>query len=415
MSRIPFINIADTECWLVYLMPFNSSERTNYEKVLKTQQECIDRRVFGMGWDLDCLEYGTPMTPENAEYYTKTYNARYDWKVSDKSVSSYRTIKKGDYVVTRLKNGHYYVGRVSSEGAYYLYKKNDSFYGLFSWGGSVEEWFEYENDDLIPSEIAGRFSQRLHSTIQRVSGYRQRLLIISMYENRLKDSDKTFDVPKLKISPYNFVRSLTYMQLEDLVALYIDKAWHDTGFRLLPSSCKVSQQNYEFRFVAPNRMPITCQVKNQQEINLDHYINEKEYQFIYVFSGKWSTEEVKELRDKYISLNPSIQIIDPRELFEVFIKYKDIFQNDFYECTSNVLKPDQLPLERYELRKRLKGEKHYSLSDDFACFVRQDGLFYSTEFEALILSWHIMDDHEEELRIANQVWNDINRGSNEID
>lgn len=412
MRKIPFINISDTQCWLVYLMPFSSSERTNYDKVLKTQQECIDRRVFGMGWDLDCLEFGAPMTPENVEYYTKTYNDQYEWNVSDKSVSSYQEIKKGHYVITRLKNGHYYVGKVSSDGAYYLHKKADPFFGLFSWGGDVEEWFEYENDDLIPSEIAGRFSQRLHSTIQRISGYRQRLLVISMFENRLEDSKKTFDIPKLKISPYNFVRSLTYMQLEDLVSLYIDKSWHDTGFRLLPSSCKVSQQNYEFRFVAPNRKPITCQVKNQQTINLDHYVGESQYEFIYIFSGKWSSEDIEKLREEYFMVR-GLQIIDQVELFEVFTEYKDIFQNDFYESTSDILTPDMLPLEGYELRKRVHGEKQYSKSRDFACFVRPDGLFYSTEFEALVLSRHILDDHDEELRLAEKIYNDINR-NNEI-
>ncbi len=414
MRRIPFINIADTKCWMVYLMPFSSDERTDYEKVLKIQKECIDRRVFGMGWDLDCLEYGTPMTPENADYYVTAYNKRYEsegWTVSTKSVSGYREIKKGDYVITRLKNGHYYVGKVSSDCAYYLYKSNDPFFGLFSWGGNVEEWIEYVNDDQIPSEIVGRFSQRLHSTIQPVAGYRQRLLIIAMYENRQKENKKSFDVPKLKISPYNFVRSLTYMQLEDLVALYIDKAWHDTGFRLLPSSCKISQQNYEFRFVAPNRRPITCQVKNQEDINLDHYIGENAYEFIYIFSGKWSTEKVEELRDKYFTLIPALIIISPEELFEVFVEYKDLFQNDFYEYVSDVIAPDQLPLEGYELSKKIKEKNQYTMSDDFACFVRSDGLFYSTEFEALILSWHILDDHDEELKLAEQICNDLNRNS----
>ena len=410
MSKIPFINIADTECWMIYLMPFNSIERADYDKVLKLQLECIDKRLFGMGWNLDCFEYGTPMTAENAGYYTKIYNESYEWTVSDKTVSSYQKVKKGDYVITRLKNGHYYVGKVSSDGAYYLYKNNDSFFGMFSWGGNVEEWFEYKTDDEIPSEIVGRFSQRLHSTIQRVSGYRQRLLIISMYENKVKGNKKSFDIPKLRITPYNFVRSLDYMQLEDLMSLYIDERWHDTGYRLLPSSCKISQQNYEFRFVAPNRRPMTCQVKNQKEINIDQYKGETQYQIIYIFSGVWSKEEVSQLRDKYLD-NPCLYIIDPEELFRVFVEYKDLFQNGFYECAEDVLTPDMLPLEGYELREKINGEKQYNKSKDFACFVRSDGLFYSTEFEALILSWHIMNDHDEEIRLANQICNDINRAT----
>ena len=411
MSKIPFINIADINCWIVYLMPFVSEERTDYDKVISAQQECIENRVFGMGWDVECLKHGTKMTEENAAKYVRAYNEIHSedgWTVSEKIVDSYRNINKGDYVVTRLKNGHYYVGRVSSDGAYYLYKKKDRFYGMFSWGGDVEEWVEYENDDMIPSEIAGRFSQRLHATIQRVAGYRQRMLIMSMYENRLEDSRKTFNIPKLKISRYNFVRSLTYMQLEDLVALYIDQKWHDAGYRLLPSSCKVSQQNYEFRFVAPKRKAITCQVKNQQEIELEHYKNEVGYEKIYIFSGEWSSEDVERLRDEY-SICPSLYIIDPDELYEVLEDNKELFQNDFYEYSSDILTPDQLPLDDYELRKRVNGEKQYSKSDDFACFVRSDGLFYSTEFGALILSRHILYDHDEELRLAMQICDDINR------
>jgi predicted Mrr-cat superfamily restriction endonuclease len=116
--------------------------------------------MFGMGWDLPCFPYGTPMTDETAAEYTNKYNAQVG-SVSETAVKGYNKIKKGDFVIMRLKNSHYYVGKVSSEGAFYIHKSEDSVYGLFSWGATVEKWMEYSDDGEIPSEIVGRFSQRL--------------------------------------------------------------------------------------------------------------------------------------------------------------------------------------------------------------------------------------------------------------
>lgn len=407
MSRIPFINIADTECWMVYLMPFDSEERTDYDKVLELQQECIDRRIFGMGWDADCLRYGALMTSANVEKYIEAYNSS-GWKVSERIVSSYQRIRKGHYVVTRLKNGHYYVGKVSSDGAFYMHRKDDPVLQNISWGCEVEQWIEYEKDSDIPSEIAGRFSQRLHSTIQRILPYRQRLLTISMYESALgNDTDQSFEIPKLNISSDNFTRSMTYMELEDLVSLLIDEKHHSEGYRLMPSSCKVSQQNYEFRFECPGGLPITCQVKNQAEVPIDHYLAEDGYEMIYLFSGMWSEDEAWNMRDEYIFCS-NLYIIAPSELFDVLRRNRS-FSNMFYDYEADVVKPEDLPLDGYTKKKRPCHDHDYSLSEGFACFRKSDGLFYSAEFGALILSRHILDDHEEELRLAEQICGDLNR------
>ena len=51
------------------------------------------------------------MTEENISVYIKKYNAK-GWSVSDAAVNDYKKIRKGDYIITRLKNSHYYVGRV---------------------------------------------------------------------------------------------------------------------------------------------------------------------------------------------------------------------------------------------------------------------------------------------------------------
>jgi hypothetical protein len=58
MQRIPFINIADINVWMIYLMPFTSEERTDYKRVNELQQQCIRDKVFGMGWETPCFSYG---------------------------------------------------------------------------------------------------------------------------------------------------------------------------------------------------------------------------------------------------------------------------------------------------------------------------------------------------------------------
>ena len=406
-NLIGFIDITKVNCWMVYLMPFGADERTDYDRVNTLQQECIKLGIFGMGWAIPCFECLTLMTPKNIEIYAKAYKDKYDgkWSVSEDALNGYQSIKKGDYVIMRLKNGHYYIGRVSSEGAKYIYKEGDPVYGLFSWGGTVEKWFEYSNDQEIPSEIVGRFSQRLHSTIQRIVPYRQRLLVISMYER--KSGEKRFKIPKLRIGLNNFVRSLNYMELEDLVALYIMDKHNKDGYKLIPSSCKVSQQNYEFSFVAKGKKPITCQVKNQHEIDIERYKKDKSYEKIYIFSGRWNEKEVLSKRELYKDYG-NIYIISPSELYRT-LKEEGIFKNDFYDFENTPISPYNINLDGYEKKKKPKGENTYSIDDDYICFVNGDGLFYSAEFGLLVHSWDVFEGTKYDRNCIEKIKADINR------
>ena len=395
-------------------MPFDTADRGNYDLVYGKQQLCIDKRFLGMGWDIPCFEQGTPMTTENAAIYQEKYREAHPGaSVSEDAVNGYLAIKKGDFVITRLKNGHYYVGKISSDGTKYIHKEDDPLYSLFSWGAAVEEWVEYANDCEVPSEIVGRFSQRLHSTIQRILPYRQKMLVVSMYEKkcgkkRSKGEISNSFIPKVRIGKSNFVRCLNYMELEDLVALYITNRHSKDGYKLLPSSCKVSQQNYEFVFWANGKMPITCQVKNQQEIDIDHYTNEKSYEKIYIFSGKWNEATVLEKRD-FFKLYEHIYIISPAELWEV-LKTERFLSSAFYDFDNEPRSPYQLNLEGYTERKRPKGEKTYSISEDYICFVNKDGLFYSAEFDALILSWDVFSGTRYDRGCIETILCDLNEG-----
>lgn len=325
-------SIDKVNCWIIYLMPFDREDRGDYNRVNVFQQECVANKVFGMGWGISCFEYGTPISDENVAIYIEKYNEGKDGigEVSNIAVDRYKKIKNGDYVIMRLKNGHYYVGRVSSNGSIYVHKEDDTACSRFSWGGTVDKWVEYSNDCEVPSEIAGRFSQRLHSTIQRIANQRQKMLVISMYEKGERKEDRIFDIPKLHIDIDNFARSLTYKELEDLVGLYIQDKHYADGYRLLPSSCKNSQQNYEFILAANGMKPITCQVKNQEEISIDHYIHEKSYEYIYIFSGKWDDSTVSKLKNEYGEYS-QIYFISPQELFMTLKEHRHLFENQFYE------------------------------------------------------------------------------------
>lgn len=416
MPKIPFIDLANVNCWIVYMLPFDAPDKEQYELVLGFQKNCIKNNIFGMGWSLPSFElvYGTPMTEENAadyveKYNNDEYNKANGYVVSKSCVDDYLKVKKNDYIIMRLKNSHYYVGRVVSDKAKYLYEAGDEIKSRLSWGAQVDKWVEYSNDGLIPSEIAGRFSQQMHKTIQRIDPYRQRMLVIAMYERF--ENNKKYNIPKLRIGISNFVRSLNYMELEDLVSLYISKRHEKDGYRLLPSSCKISQQNYEFRFVSVGKKPITCQVKNQEEICVDQYVNEESYEKIYIFSGKWGDNLVNEMNQLYSNGEDSanIHIISPKELFET-LKDNNVFENDFYDFENEPITADSLPTEKLPIYKKrnYKNKDIETELHDFAYFIRSDGLFYSAEFGAVVLKYHIIDDHMQEKERINDIMNIIN-------
>lgn len=184
-----------------------------------------------------------------------------------------------------------------------------------SWGCHVEKWLEFKTQDDLPYELIGRMSQQQHQTIQRIDRYRLKFLIIEAYIKREKSKS---DIPKLILTKNNFARSLHYKQLEDLVSLYIVEENKEQNYLLMPSSCKINEQKYEFFFKSPNRKAITCQVKNQKEIKIEEYYNENDFEKIYIFSGIWNNEQVEDLNKKANKNKANnIQIISPDELFDI--------------------------------------------------------------------------------------------------
>ena len=397
VNTIPFIDMRRSpedsiNCWIVYLLPFNKQTHIDDDTIYALQQACIDNNIFGMGWNLGdkMLTFGTTIQDGIEEY--KSLHS-YDSKM-EKALSNYAKIQKGDYILMRLKNGHYYIGR-ASESPIYIQQKEFPF-SYFSWGCHVDRWEEFISDVDVPSGIKGRLSQRRHPTIQRIAYYILRLLVMKLYEDRAKERATVpqFSIPKIRITQNNFVRCLDYRQLEDMVALYIWERHGDRGYMLLPSSGKINQMKYEFLFINvndPKQKPITCQVKNQENINIEKYRQESGYECIYLFSGRWDDEEAA---NKQKQCDSNVKIITHSGLFESLCHHP-IFNDQFYRIDrgSEISIEDlasELRKKGYEcigdkLGSKRRRQKAYAYDGaDSLYFVASNGLFYSEEVGALV-------------------------------
>ena len=307
------LDYTKTTCWMINLLPFEGEDRADWELVHGFQMACKSSKVFGIGWHLSELRLGN-LTEESYEDFLAAYEEE-DSSLNN-ALCSMSKIKPGDYIITRLRDSHYYIGRINSP---IKYNDNENVpseeYGkILSWYGEVEHWAEFENDEVFPSELVGRFSRCYQNTIELVEPIRQRVLAIQAYHERL-GLEKPFD-SMIRIADKNLARSLSYSDLEDLVAAYIFRK--NPGYMLMPSSCKLSHIKYEFTFVKDGEKPLTCQVKNQADLPpIGEYINETSYKKIYLYSGMYSNEQVYELRDKYNNYS-QLEFISSSDLYAFF-------------------------------------------------------------------------------------------------
>lgn len=412
MEKIKFYDMKGVNCWIINLKPFGRDEPD--ERIRNLQDECVRNNVFGIGWWTEYFNTHTKVTlDENSK---KAYNDSFNGELSSRAsaVDEMSKIKCGDLAIMRLRDGHIYLGRVTDPAFHdstILSKENAS---RISWMCKVEKWLEFCDETSIPSEIMGRFSQRQQATITKISNYKQRLLMLSMYD--IKSSGKT-DVPKVILNENNFTRALSYTDLEDLVCAYIHNKHADDGYMLLPSSGKVSRQKYEFTFVSnkSDKKPITCQVKNQngEPIDIADYENDRDiYEKIYLFSGNNNFANRDFAKD-------NIEIITHRNLFNVLkcgnlkFMYDKLSQyHSFCECT-NLNEMQEILLKKgWQCRKKFsKGSNNFKkykagkYKTGEICWISfgYDGLYVTDEFDSFIIDWQ--DKNTE--KIIEQLENDL--------
>lgn len=302
-------------CWIINLKPFDKD--TDNERISNFQQDCHKNNIFGIGWYADYFSNHAgeiSLNKVSKDEYLGYCQKQEKNTARDAAVDRISKVRCGDLAIMRLRDGHIYLGKIKKEAFHNeAILKNESAKKL-SWMCEVEKWHDLGDGESVPSEILGRFSQKMQPTITRVANYKQRMLILALYKTA---TDQKADVPKLILNENNFARALNYMDLEDLVCFYIYEKHADEGYMLLPSSGKVNQIKYEFRFVntASDKKPITCQVKNQNStsIDIDEYENDKDdYEKIYLFSGNNNYKG---------KATDNIEIIDSKELFQFLRKF----------------------------------------------------------------------------------------------
>ncbi len=317
-------------CWIVFIKPFDGPDRSDIEKVLPYQKQCIDHKIFGMGWPLDTdrIPFESKLTSEIGESYAKEYadnNEKHE-SPSPKALSQYGKMKPGDIAIMRMMNGHYQIGKLIT-GALFLHT-NESPYEELSWGCRVEKWYEVANEADVPSGIRGRFSQSHLGTVQRVADDNTKALICSLYEVKAFGN---LSAPPIKLTKENFARNLDYKELEDLVFLYMWNKHKDEGYILLPSSCKVNQPVYEFYFTNARDGSITCQVKNQSEApQPQRYAEDSHIRIIYVFSGLWDEKAAEKYQETATDAGiNNVKAILPSELYQTLLHNKELFTNAY--------------------------------------------------------------------------------------
>jgi len=314
------IDINEQKAWFVNLIPFSPEERSEKERILAYQKVCIQKSIFGMGWavdkSFDSLPQNVPLNDYTRDAY---YQARHDlqYSVGSKMKSAlnyYMQIKVNDLVVMRLKDSHYYIGRVKTAARYCdgLDEQN-----RLSWYCEVYKWIHITDED-VPSAIIGKFSQsRFSYTICKADDEQKNILsLLYNYEISNNHNSDSYKVQKVQLTIDNFCSAFDPDTLEDLVATFIFSK-HPT-YVILPSSCKKDRPKYEFLFVDSDNKPITCQVKNKKGINVNDYFDDVEsgeFEKIYLFSGIWNQKQNSEI------IRNVIYIISHKELFEFLTKH----------------------------------------------------------------------------------------------
>ncbi len=294
--------------FLVQLKPFGPDKRNN-EKVIALQEDSINEKICGMGWgfaEFFQKNQESQLQEIGVEKYKKSYKECYGAsKTLTEALNRYNEIEEGDYILTRLYNTSLcYIGKVKSKAYHSENKLSNIRCGKnYSWIVDVE-WKNIGPFISIPSALRGVMQSRMN-TIKKLNDMQhlvQKKLVKVLFEGSQE---------KIEINSENFYRALDALDLEDLVAKYILE--NNSGYMLIPSSCKSDEPTFEFKFLNKNKI-ITCQVKNNEDIECNVYSHlANNFEKIYLFSGKGYVGQIKENIKNII-------LIEKEELFNVLKK-----------------------------------------------------------------------------------------------
>ncbi len=317
-------------CWIAQLKPF-STENRQRDSIEIFQKNSISKNICGMGWNLpDIIEY-TEAELKLSDYkdkykndyssYIRESNPKWSSRHFTTALNAYQNMRVGDYILTRLfKSNECYIGKVTKE-AYYNNYLDFEESGNYSWIVNVQ-WKAIGHFSNIPNSLRGIMQGRMNTIKCIPTEAPQNELIRNLFNDSIN---------KVGINAANFHLAIDPLDLEDLVALYI--AYNNPGFNLLPSSCKISEPEVEYKLVCGSKR-ITCQVKSNKEIDVSAYISLcTQYDRIYLFSGKGY--------DNAFNLPQNLFLINKTDLFEVLLNdfnqkgyFYDILK-DYFICTNH--------------------------------------------------------------------------------
>lgn len=304
------------------LKPFDEDGRKDKERVKALQKASIEKKICGMGWANDEFFSKNPdctLNDKIVEYKKIEHSGK-----RSEYLNTYNEIAEGDYILTRIsEKSECYIGKVKNK-AYHDSKKLEKFKDgkCYSWIVDVEEWKPIGVFINIPGILRGLMSSRNNSrTIMSLNKNKDKYNIHCKIIESLYSGEEIID--KIPINKKNFCEVLDPLNLEDLVAKYILK--ENPGYILMPSTCKTDTPFVEFKFVNGAKV-ITCQVKNNREINYDDYKDlENQFERIYLFSGIGYKDEKEEKISNVIK-------IEGKEKDKLFDILKEDFNNkgEFY-------------------------------------------------------------------------------------
>ncbi len=405
VERITYVDLRQVNCWHVN---WKMNEIDTENEIL--QKNCLINNRFGIAWDITDKgrKYkrellGKVLEKNNQKIFKR---AKKQDKRAMLMFEYLQMVRSGDYVMGRLSNSHIVIGKVSD--ATVCYNDNFEKYPGLSWYCCVERWVEICYEEKVPAELLGRLTMRWQGAIAPVRILQQKLMMIRFCQDELMGLDEDEEesrsiskifIPKQTLTKDNFVRILKYEELEDLVYYYMCKQKENKGYQLLPSSCKASRKRYEFVMFhnEKKKKSIACQVKNQAQIEVEDYIDEMEYDRIYLFSGLWTQEMCMTLREKYRNYS-HICFLDSKELFESFRNFTYMWEKvtkDKEYCVEEIdLQEDRMQkvqehLENNGWRENKKSIQHnsykrYCINGDNIRFSPGWQLYYSAEYNALI-------------------------------
>jgi len=268
--------------------------KTGAHEGVDPRKFCIDKNILGIGWPLDTIDV-IPNWENYSRLAKELYKDDNGWWPAVNALKN--RMQVDDLCWTRTMDGIYYLGRISGD---WEYKSEPEYKNADIVNIRKCDWFPVGAVDAVPGKVINSFIPR--RTVQEVQDPSTSLYSQYLY-NKLskKDFYKLKEISKeISLDIFSLISA---EDCEDLVGLYLQEL---KGYRIIPSSCKISTAAYEFVLKQSNSgKKAVAQVKQGYiNLNLNDYSAIKDCD-IYLFTTK----------GEYIgSSNPKVHCIDPGEI-----------------------------------------------------------------------------------------------------